>query len=146
DFHLISSLDDIAWLFNIRGSDVNYNPVVLSFALISERSATLYINDEKLSEENLNSLLKNGIEIKKYDQIQHDISKLPDEKSILIDPKRNCIALYKLIPKHTKIIKDTNPTAHLKAIKNEVEINNVKTVMIKDGVAITKFLKWIKDN
>lgn len=145
-YHLISSLDDLAWLFNIRGADVSYNPVVLSFALISEKQATLYIQHNKLSAADAASLAQSGVEILAYDNIANDLRFLPAESSILIDPKRNCFALYKLIPASVKRILETNPSTHLKAVKNEVEVANTRMAMIKDGVAVTQFLKWIAAN
>lgn len=146
DYHLISSLDDLAWLFNMRGDDVSYNPVVLSFALISANQATLYIQHDKLSIDDKASLATNGVEILSYDTIAKDLGFLPAESSILIDPKRNCFALYKLIPNSVQRILEINPSTQLKAVKNATEINNTRLAMIKDGVAITQFLKWIKDN
>lgn len=144
--HLISSLDDMAWLFNLRGQDVSYNPVVLSFALITEKQATIYINHQKLSSQDKASLAQSGVEILAYETIAKDLQFLPEGSSILIDPKRNCFALYKLIPTSVKKVLDTNPSTHLKAIKNSTEIENTRKAMVKDGVAITQFLKWIKDN
>lgn len=144
--HLISSLDDMAWLFNLRGQDVNYNPVVLSFALITEKQATIYINHHKLSNQDKTSLTQNGVEILAYETIAKDLQFLPEGSAILIDPKRNCYALYKLIPTSVKRVLDTNPSTHLKGIKNSVEIENTRKAMVKDGVAITQFLKWVKDN
>lgn len=145
-YHLISSLDDIAWVFNIRGRDVSFNPVVLSFALVTENEATLYIQHDKLSQEDRSSLSSNGIEILSYDTIAKDLQHLKAESSILIDPRRNCLALYKLIPSSVKIIKETNPSTHLKSAKNNTEIENTRVAMRKDGVAITRFLKWINEN
>ncbi|MES2419163.1 MAG: aminopeptidase P family protein [Bacteroidota bacterium] len=145
-YHLISSLDDIAWLFNLRGQDVNYNPVVLSFALISATAATLYIDANKLSTGDKNSLKEHGVEILSYETIAKDLQFLPAENSILVDPKRNCFALYKLIPASVRIIKETNPSTFLKTLKNETEISHTRIAMQKDGVAITRFLKWIKEN
>ena len=144
--HLISSLDDMAWLFNIRGSDVKYNPVVLSFALINENEANLYIDKTKLTATNQAILAQNGVIIKAYDKVGEDLQNLSSENSILIDPKRNCFAMYKLIPNSVKRILDTNPSTNLKAIKNDVEVYNTRKAMVKDGVAITQFLKWVKDN
>lgn len=144
--HLISSLDDMAWLFNIRGSDVKYNPVVLSFALINENEANLYIDKTKLTATNQAILAQNRVIIKAYDKVGEDLQNLSSENSILIDPKRNCFAMYKLIPNSVKRILDTNPSTNLKAIKNDVEVNNTRKAMVKDGVAITQFLKWVKDN
>lgn len=146
EYHLISSLDDLAWLFNIRGTDINFNPVVLSFALISQSKATLYIQASKLSNADKEKLKENGVEILSYDSISNDLQDLPAESSILIDPKRNCFALYKLIPATVKRVLDINPSTNLKAVKNEVEIENTRQAMAKDGAAITQFLKWIKEN
>lgn len=145
-YHLISSLDDLAWLFNIRGADVKFNPVVLSFALIGAETANFYIHRDKLSAEDRERLSKAGVEVLAYDAIAKDLEFLPAESSILIDPKRNCFALFKLIPRSVQVIFETNPSTHLKAIKNEVEINNTRNAMVKDGVAITKFLKWVNEN
>jgi Xaa-Pro aminopeptidase len=145
DYHLVSSLDDIAWLFNIRGKDVNYNPVVLGFALISQDHAKLYIDEQKLTEEEKVQLLKHGTEVCAYAEIEMALSKLPEHSSIFIDPKRNCFAYAKLIPKSVKVIKDTNPSTNLKAVKNDTELENTRTAMTKDGVAITRFLKWLAE-
>ena len=144
--HLISSLDDLAWLFNIRGKDVSYNPVVLSFALISQDDATLFVDTNKLTAEEKENLFKSGVEIQPYEAIEEAVLSIPLSSSILIDPKRNCFAFYKLIPEPVIIIKDTNPTTNLKAIKNETELSNTRTAMLKDGVALTRFLKWLSEN
>jgi Xaa-Pro aminopeptidase len=144
--HLISSLDDMAWLFNLRGADVSYNPVVLSFALITEKQANLYIDANKLTQQDQLSLAQSGVEILAYGSVAEDLKFLPEGSSILIDPKRSCFALFKLIPKSVSCVLNTNPSTNLKAIKNNTEIENTRVAMVKDGVAITKFLKWVKDN
>ncbi|PTT03119.1 Xaa-Pro aminopeptidase [Pedobacter sp. HMWF019] len=146
DFHLISSLDDLAWLFNIRGKDVSYNPVVLSFALISEKEAFLFIDQHKLSTAEKEQLQRSGVQLLAYTDIEKHLSDLPENSSIFIDPKRNCYAFTKVIPSSVKIIKETNPSTLLKAIKNETELANTRTAMVKDGVAITRFLKWLTEN
>jgi Xaa-Pro aminopeptidase len=145
DYHLVSSLDDMAWLFNIRGKDVNYNPVVLSFALISQDHAKLFINPGKLSEDEKVTLLKSGVEVLPYEEIEEALTLIPAHTSLLIDPKRNCFAYAKLIPASVKLIKETNPSTNLKAVKNITELENTREAMIKDGVAITQFLKWLDD-
>lgn len=122
DHHLVSSLDDIAWLFNIRGKDVNFNPVVLAFALINQDHATLFINSGKLTEAEKLTLLKSGVEVLPYEEIERALSQLPQNSSIFIDPKRNCYAYAKLVPSSVKIIKETNPSANLKAVKNDTEL------------------------
>lgn len=146
DFHLVSSLDDMAWLFNIRGKDVNYNPVVLSFALISQDHAKIYIDPAKLTEAEKQTLLKSAVEVIAYDEIERDLSLLPANASILIDPKRNCYTYLKVLPASVTVIKETNPSTVLKAVKNPTELANTRTAMIKDGVAITRFFKWISEN
>ena len=146
EYHLVSSLDDIAWLFNIRGKDVNYNPVVLGFALINQDHAKLFINPAKLTDEEKVTLLKSGTEILPYEEIAETLTKIPANSSIFIDPKRNCFAYAKLIPATVRLIKETNPSTNLKAVKNETELNNTREAMLKDGVAITKFLKWLDDH
>lgn len=145
DYHLVSSLDDIAWLFNIRGKDVSYNPVVLSFALISQDHAKLFVDGHKLTEEEKVKLLKHGTEVCAYDEIETALARLPEQSTIFIDPKRNCYAYLKLIPKSVNIIRDTNPSTNLKAVKNTTELENTRSAMTKDGVALTRFLKWLSE-
>ncbi|MCX2741179.1 aminopeptidase P family protein [Pontibacter anaerobius] len=145
EYHLISSLDDMAWLFNMRGSDVKCNPVVLSFALISQNKAMLFMDATKLSEEDQARLKKAGVELETYDMIERAVSAIPGN-SILVDPRRNCYALYKELPKEVRVIQDTNPTTFFKAMKNEVEMEHTRQTMIKDGVALTRFFKWLEEN
>ncbi|RZJ78246.1 MAG: aminopeptidase P family protein [Flavobacterium sp.] len=146
NYHFISSLDDMAWLFNMRGSDVSYNPVVLSFALITNEKATVYIDKNKLTEADLSVLADNGVEVLAYEAVGDGLKDIPSASTILIDPKRTCFGLYKLIPASVQKVLNTNPSTSLKASKNVVEIKNTRLAMVKDGVAITQFLKWIKDN
>jgi Xaa-Pro aminopeptidase len=146
DYHLISSLDDIAWLFNIRGKDVSFNPVVLSFALINHDHAKLFIHPDKLREDEKVTLLKSGAEVLPYEEIEDALKMIPDHSSIFIDPKRNCYAYAKLIPASVRIIKEINPSTHLKAVKNNVELANTREAMRKDGVALTRFFKWLEEN
>lgn len=145
-YHLVSSLDDMAWLFNIRGKDVSYNPVVLSFALLSQKDAKLFINPEKLTTEDKALLSDSGVQVVNYEEVENALQQIPANSAILIDPKRNCFAYAKLIPATVKIIKETNPSTNLKTIKNETELANTRTAMAKDGVAITRFLKWLSEN
>lgn len=145
-YHLISSLDDMAWLFNIRGKDVSYNPVVLSFALIAKDKATIFINPDKLTAAEKEMLSASGVQVSPYEDIESALSAVPENNTIFIDPKRNCFAYAKLLPASVKIIKDTNPSTNLKAVKNETELANTRIAMAKDGVAITRFLKWLSEN
>lgn len=144
--HLVSSLDDIAWLFNIRGKDVSYNPVVLGFAIIDQDHAKLFIDEEKLNAEQKEQLLHSGVEVLDYSEIEEALGNIHKNSIILIDPKRNCFAYAKLLPVSVRILEETNPSTNFKAVKNEVELNNTKAAMLKDGVAITRFLKWLSEN
>ncbi|MCC9135078.1 aminopeptidase P family protein [Pontibacter silvestris] len=146
DYNLISSLDDLAWLFNLRGSDVKCNPVVLNFALISQDKALLFVDGTKLSESDRMQLQEAGVELQPYDLIERALANLPAASTIFIDPKRNCFALYKQLPTSVGVIQNTNPTTFFKAIKNEVEVAHTRETMVKDGVAVTRFFKWLEEN
>jgi len=145
-YHLLSSLDDIAWLFNIRGKDVSYNPVVLSFALISADSATLFIDESKLTAADTQILHNAGVKTQPYAAIENALTALPANCSVLIDPKRNCFGLYRLLPASAIIIQAINPSTYFKALKNNTEVENMRSVMVKDGVAMARFFKWMEDN
>lgn len=146
DYHLISSLDDMAWLFNMRGSDVKCNPVVLSFALISQDNTVLFIDQDKLNEADKKQLMADGVTLQPYEEVERLLAELPASASILVDPRRNCFALYKQLPEGVRVIQDTNPTTYFKAVKNEVEVENTRLTMVKDGVAMTRFFKWLEEN
>jgi len=144
-YHLISSLDDIAWLFNIRGNDVKCNPVVLSFALLEPDKTTLFINQDKLAPHDKIFLEAQGILLADYENLEESLSHLPTGGVVLIDPKRTCYAVYTQIPQYEHTVEAINPSTNLKAIKNEVEAEHTRQTMIKDGVALTKFFKWLED-
>lgn len=141
--HLVSSLDDLAWLLNIRGRDVPCNPVVLGFVYITADEAILYIEPSKLEAATVASLKISGVEVKPYAEVYAQVKKLA-VSSILIDPKRTCFAIYDSIPSEVNIIEKINPSTSLKAIKNEVEIGHTRETMINDGIAMTKFFKWLE--
>jgi Xaa-Pro aminopeptidase len=145
DVHIISSLDDLAWLFNIRGKDVSYNPVVLGYALITLVETTLYINHGKLTPEHLELMAKRGVKVKAYHEINSDISRL-ESSAVLLDGKRSCYEFITLLSPKVAIIKETNPVVFLKSIKNSKEIENTRFSMIQDGVALTRFFKWLEEN
>lgn len=142
--HVISTLDDLAWTLNIRGSDVPCNPVVLGFLLITADKAELFIDQNKLDEDMQSNLRSSGVTISDYETIWSSIENLPAD-SILFDSRKNCYTLWTKIPSQTKIIEAPNPSTHLKAIKNEREIELTRETMIKDGVALTRFFKWIEE-
>lgn len=143
DYNIISSLDDIAWIYNFRGCDIIHNPVALSFTIISEKKSTLYINEKKLDKKAQKYFKDNKIEIKEYFDFFKDIKKL--KGNILVDFNKISYAIYEAISKNT-IINSMNPSTYLKAHKNETEIVNTKEIHIQDGVAIVKFMYWLKNN
>ena len=146
NYHLVSSLDDIAWLYNIRGGDVAYNPVAISYALISEEKAWLFINEDKVSVPVREHLSDNGVEIEDYERIESYLSRLGRGDTILLDPQRVNSWLYDSIGREARIEEDTAITTILKAVKNQAEIENLKKAHIKDGVAMVKFLCWLDNN
>src|SRR5690554_6230551 len=145
DFHVISTLDDLAWTLNIRGNDVNCNPVVLGFILISQEQAHLYINLNKLDQTEIDTLASYGVSTVDYDQIWTSIGNIPAGSKLLIDPRRTCHSMYQQIPDTVVSIEKTNPSTDLKALKNDVEIAFTRETMVKDGVALTKFFKWLEE-
>ena len=142
--YVIASLDDIAWLFNIRGNDIAYNPVALAYALISDKKAVLYINEEKVTNDDKRTLEAQGVTLKPYNDIYEDIKNVTE--SIIIDGAKVNGKLYYLISEDVKIIENLNITTSLKAVKNEVEIKNMEVSQVRDGVAMVKFIKWLKEN
>ena len=143
DYNIISSLDDIAWIYNFRGDDVQHNPVALSFTVISEKKASLYIDKNKLNEEAKKYFKDNKVEVKGYFEFFEDIKKL--KENILVDFNKISYAIYEAITKN-ELINSMNPSTYLKAHKNEIEIANTKDIHIQDGVAIVKFMYWLKNN
>ncbi|MBB1646009.1 MULTISPECIES: aminopeptidase P family protein [Sphingobacterium] len=143
--HLISSLDDLAWLLNIRGQDVPCNPVVLGFVLITAEKATLYIEPSKLTTQATEELKGYGVDIAAYEDLFKIVPTL-EVASILIDPKRTCFAVFDSVPKQVKIVEKINPSTSLKAIKNKVEVENNRHTFVKDGIALTRFFKWLEEN
>lgn len=142
--HLVSSLDDLAWLLNIRGNDVPCNPVVLGFVLLVGNETTLFIEPSKLRDEDKATLEQAAVQIKPYAEAFQVVSSLETD-TILLDPKRTCFAMYDAVPKSTKIMEDLNPSTLMKAVKNDVEAAHTRNVMVKDGVAMTRFFKWVEE-
>jgi Xaa-Pro aminopeptidase len=142
--YIVTSLDDIAWLFNIRGTDIEYNPVTLGYALITVDQAILYVDKFKINEEVYRKLMSDGVIIKEYLDIFNDVKKLDD--SVIIDSSKVNAKIYLLISKKINIIEYANITTELKAIKNEIEIKNIEIAQVRDGVAMVRFIKWLKEN
>jgi len=144
--HVIATLDDIAWLFNIRGNDVMYSPVVLCYAVVDMEKANIFIEENRLDDNVKETLAKDGVVLRPYNYIYDFVKGFKAEDVVLIDPDRINYALYMNIPTYTKKIELENPTTLFKAVKNHVELSNIEKAHIKDGVAITKFMYWLKTN
>ena len=143
--HFVSSLDDLAWILNIRGNDVHCNPVVLGFLLITTDKNTLYIQSGKLAEADVASLKQSGVEVADYEKAFEVVQTISANR-ILLDPKRTCFAIYDAVPANVDIVEDMNPSTWFKSMKNEVEVAHTRNAMVKDGVALTKFFKWLEEN
>ena len=129
DYNIISSLDDIAWIFNFRGSDISRNPVALSFTVISNKKTLLYISKDKLNKESEKYFKDNRIEVKEYFEFFEDIKKL--KGNILVDFNKISYAIYEAISKNN-LVNSMNPSTYLKAHKNEIEIKNTKEAHIQE--------------
>ena len=140
--HVMTTLDDICWMLNIRGNDIDFFPMVLSYAIVTIDGVELYIDERKLDDALKAKLAADGVKLHPYNDIYEDIKKLDASETALIDPMKMNYALYKNIP--CKIVEAANPTILMKAMKNDVELENIKEAHIKDGIAITKFMYWIK--
>lgn len=142
DGMLVSSLDDIAWILNLRGSDVHCNPVFVSYLLIGPETATLYINKVKLQNGVEEYLCKHGINIDDYQNVKSGVKKY-EGFSLLLDPEETSYSVFKAVG-NVDVVCQTSPVPYMKAVKNDAEIKGYRSAMLKDGIAMVKFLKWLK--
>jgi Xaa-Pro aminopeptidase len=140
DGMLMAALDDIAWTLNLRGTDVHCNPLFVSYLLISTKSATLYINKVKLSPEVIAYLKAEGVGVEPYEDVRKGLADY-FEYNILIDPDEINYTLYKSVTR--EIVEEESPVKRMKTVKNEREIAGFRSAMLKDGIAMVKFLKWL---
>ncbi len=146
DVHILTTLDDIGWLLNIRGNDIDFFPMVLSYAIVTMDSVELYFDKTKFDEAAQQQLTADGVVFHPYNDIYKDVTKLGQDVVALIDKDRLNYALYKIIPDTVKTVEARNPEVLMKAIKNDVELENIRIAQIKDSIAHIKFMKWIKEN
>ena len=144
DCTILSALDEVAWTFNIRGTDVAYNPVVISYAFVSEKESVLFMNPKKIPAEIAEHLKKEGVTLADYGMLATFLSRLPERTRVFIDSKRTNVAIYNALPKSSILIEGTSPANHLKSIKNETEIKGFRNAVLKDGIAMTKFYFWLE--
>lgn len=147
--HLMTALDEIAWLFNLRGNDIVNNPVFLSYALITQDEAYLYVQkeaikeDTKMGKEVCAALAEAKVQVKEYAEFLQDVAALKNEK-ILLERKKASFAVCESIDASCRIIDEMNPCATMKTVKNATEIENMRKAHLKDGIAVTKFMYWLK--
>lgn len=144
DCTILSALDEVAWTFNIRGTDVTYNPVVISYAFVSEKETVLFIQPQKLTEEATKRLKSEGVILADYSMILTYLSRLPENSRVFLDPSKTNVALYNALPEGATIVEGISPANHLKSIKNETEIKGFRSAVVKDGIAMTRFYIWLE--
>ena len=143
DALLLSALDDIAWLFNIRGKDVNFNPMTYAYAYIDNDRRILFVGNEKLNEENKTHLRAIGVEQMPYESVFDFVATLRN-KIVSINPAKLNYTLYNRLS--TDVVREEGPIALFKAMKNEVQIAGIRQAMVRDGVALVRFVRWLDTN
>ena len=146
NYYLLTSLDDIAWLLNIRGNDVPNNPVVISNVLVGEDKCYLFVDASKVTHDIRLELENDVIEIKGYNEIHQILNQLSIDDSVIFDANKTSISMYNSINSDAAKLEEPNITTALKAIKNEVEIENLRNCQVSDGLAMVKFIKWLKES
>lgn len=141
---LLSTLDDIAWTLNLRGNDVHCNPVFVSYLLITSQESILYVRTEKLTTEVKAYLAQEGVNTEDYDDLQEDLRDYP-YATLSLDPGRTNEAVRQAVNPLTKVLLEESPVPLMKAVKNEAEIRGFHAAMLRDGVAMVKFLKWLEE-
>ena len=144
--YLLTTIDDICWLLNIRGSDIKYVTFVLSYLAVWKDKCYLYIDDKKLSQEVANEMDRLGVSVKEYNEIYKDVTSLGSNEVVLLEPDRVNFMMYSSLPKDVTVIKRDNVVANMKTIKNQVELECTRNAHIRDGVASTKFMYWLKNH
>ena len=141
----LSSLDEIAWTLNLRGSDVHCNPVIVSYLLVTQDEVVYFISPEKITQEVNEYLQEQQVSLRKYDEAESFLNSFTGE-NILIDPKKTNYAIYSAINPACKVVRGESPVTLLKAIRNEQEIAGIHHAMQRDGVALVRFLKWLEQS
>lgn len=138
----LSALDDIAWLFNLRGSDVPFNPVFVAHALIDVQGAVLFMDGSRLASEARAQLKQDGVRIAPYGQVTGELAGLPEGGKILIDPDRTVVAMAEAVSGSVIVVQGISPVMLMKARKNETELSHVRVAMEHDGAALCRFMAW----
>ncbi|AIO25029.1 aminopeptidase P family protein [Burkholderia cepacia] len=143
-WHFVSTLDDLAWLFNLRGADVNFNPVFVAHAMIGADRATLFVADGKVSPALAASLAQDGVDVRAYDAARAALAALPDGATLLIDPRRVTFGTLEAVPAGVKLVEAVNPSTFAKSRKTSTEIEHVRVTMEHDGAALAEFFSWFE--
>lgn len=146
DYLLLTALDEVAWLFNLRGGDIAYTPVFLSYLLLTMEQTSLFVHEEIVTEELKAKLLQEGVELQPYDAIEETVRNLPAGKRIWLDSSVVNYRLTESIPESVEILDQRSPVVLMKAVKNPTEMANMRAAHVKDGVAVTRFIHWLKMN
>ena len=146
DTHILTSLDDIAWLFNIRGNDATHFPIVLSFVILTQDRAEFFVNEEVLNDTIRAAFREYGVTIRGYEEIYDAVKAIPETSHVWMDCSKVNYRITNSLPKGVEIINRPNPTLLMKAVKNPTEIENIRKAHVKDGVAFTKYMYWLKTN
>ncbi len=146
DAFFLTKLDDLMWLFNIRGCDVECNPVAMSYAYLDQDKTVLFIQKRVLDRAAEDYLAEKKIQVEEYETVSSYLQNLPEGGRVLLDLRHCSFRMYKLLAEKQKIVKKNNPTELLKAVKNPVELANMEDIFLKDSVALTKFIYWLKTN
>ncbi|MEQ4601050.1 MAG: aminopeptidase P family protein, partial [Pseudomonas amygdali] len=143
DWHFIATLDDIAWLFNLRGADVSYNPVFIAFALIGPHSVTLFVDSRKVPDSVRSRLERDGINLMEYTQIGAALRELPKDARLLVDPARVTCGLLDYLDSEVTLVEGLNPSTLLKSQKTETDTGHIRQAMEQDGAALCEFFAWL---
>lgn len=146
DYHLLTSCDDIMWLLNIRGGDISYSPLLLSFAIVSASQVILFADEDKITSGMKADFDNDGVVLLPYDMTGRVLRSLPEKCSILLSHATTSAVLYTSLPRGARITKDVSIPTRLKAIKNSTEIRNLREVMVRDGIALTRFFNWLEQD
>lgn len=144
DWHFVSTVDDLAWIFNLRGADVSYNPVFVGHALIGLHGATLFVSPNKVSADIAAALASDGVSIAAYEKAAAALSALPETARLLIDPRRITYGFRQAIPSAVRVIEAINPSMFAKSRKNAQEAQFVREAMEQDGAALSEFFAWFE--
>lgn len=145
DYHVVSMLDELAWVFNLRGSDIDYNPVFTGFGLIGKNKSFLFVDGEKMPVELTEKLKKEGVIIKPYSEFYAFLKSIKN-KTLFFDKSTTNYSIYKSVEKNNEIVSGNSVVAKLKSIKNNTELDGFRNAMVRDGVAMVELHAWLKKN